>query len=42
MLSLRVRHSSIGLSVITMSDRKITYWQDYLDPIAVFDALGWP
>ncbi len=30
------------ISVITVTDRKITYWRDYLDPIAVFDALGWP
>ncbi len=30
------------ISVITITDRKITHWRDYLDPIAVFDALGWP
>jgi ketosteroid isomerase-like protein len=30
------------VSVITIKDRKITRWRDYLDPIAVFDALGWP
>ena len=30
------------VSVITIKDRKITHWRDYLDPIAVFDALGWP
>ena len=30
------------ISVITITDRKITRWRDYLDPIAVFDALGWP
>ena len=29
-------------SVITIKDRKITHWRDYLDPVAVFDALGWP
>jgi hypothetical protein len=23
-------------------DRKIAHWRDYLDPIAVFDAIGWP
>jgi hypothetical protein len=22
--------------------RKVTRWRDYLDPIAVFDAVGWP
>jgi uncharacterized protein len=30
------------VSVITIKDRKITHWRDYLDPVAVFDALGWP
>jgi uncharacterized protein len=30
------------ISVVTITDRKITRWRDYLDPLAVFDALGWP
>ena len=30
------------ISVITIEDRKIARWRDDLDPIAVFDALGWP
>jgi uncharacterized protein len=30
------------VSVITINDRKVTHWRDYLDPVAVFDALGWP
>ncbi|KAG0293468.1 hypothetical protein BGZ96_002810 [Linnemannia gamsii] len=30
------------VSVITIKDRKVTHWRDYLDPVAVFDALGWP
>ena len=30
------------VSVITIRDRKVTRWRDYLDPVAVFDALGWP
>jgi ketosteroid isomerase-like protein len=30
------------ISVITVEDRKITRWRDYLDPVAVFDAVGWP
>jgi uncharacterized protein len=30
------------VSVITITDRKVIYWRDYLDPVAVFDALGWP
>ena len=29
-------------SIITVKDRKVTHWRDYLDPIAVFDASGWP
>jgi ketosteroid isomerase-like protein len=29
-------------SVITIKDRKIIHWRDYLDPIAVFNAVGWP
>jgi ketosteroid isomerase-like protein len=28
------------ISVITIRDRKVTQWRDYLDPLAVFDALG--
>jgi limonene-1,2-epoxide hydrolase len=28
------------VSVITIRDRKVTHWRDYLDPLAVFDALG--
>jgi uncharacterized protein len=30
------------VSVITIKDRKIAHWRDYLDPVAVFDAVGWP
>lgn len=30
------------ISVVTIRDRQVTQWRDYLDPIAVFDALGWP
>jgi ketosteroid isomerase-like protein len=30
------------ISVLTIVVRKITHWRDYLDPVAVFDALGWP
>jgi uncharacterized protein len=30
------------ISVITLRDRQIVHWRDYLNPIAVFDALGWP
>jgi ketosteroid isomerase-like protein len=28
------------ISVITVKDRKITHWRDYLDPLAVFAAFG--
>jgi hypothetical protein len=28
------------ISVLTITDRKVTHWRDYLDPVAVFDALG--
>ncbi len=27
------------ISVVTIADRKITHWRDYLDPLRVFDAL---
>lgn len=30
------------VSVLTISNRQVTRWRDYLDPLAVFDALGWP
>jgi ketosteroid isomerase-like protein len=28
------------VSVITIQDRKVTHWRDYLDPLAVLEALG--
>jgi limonene-1,2-epoxide hydrolase len=28
--------------VLSITDRKIAHWRDYLDPLAVFDAIGWP
>ena len=30
------------VSVLSIADRKVVHWRDYLDPLAVFDALGWP
>lgn len=30
------------ISVLTLEGRKVISWRDYLDPFAVFDALGWP
>lgn len=28
------------ISVVTITDRKIAHWRDYLDPLRVFAALG--
>ncbi|MDE3205177.1 MAG: nuclear transport factor 2 family protein [Acidobacteriota bacterium] len=30
------------VSIITVENRKVARWRDYLDPIAVFEATGWP
>ena len=30
------------VSIVTVKDNKVTHWRDYLDPVAVFDAAGWP
>jgi ketosteroid isomerase-like protein len=30
------------ISVLTLREREVVHWRDYLDPVAVFDALGWP
>jgi len=30
------------VSIVTIKDRKVAHWRDYLDPLAVFNALGWP
>ena len=30
------------VSIVTIGDGKVTRWRDYLDPVAVFDAAGWP
>ena len=30
------------ISVLTVVDRKVSRWRDYLDPIDVFEAAGWP
>ncbi len=32
-------YSNRYVSVITLKDRKISYWRDYLDPLRVFAAL---
>jgi uncharacterized protein len=30
------------VSIVTIKGGKVTWWRDYLDPVAVFDAAGWP
>ncbi|WP_319436331.1 hypothetical protein [Mycobacterium sp. RTGN5] len=36
------RYANHFISVITIGDREIVRWRDYLNPVAVFNALGWP
>jgi ketosteroid isomerase-like protein len=35
-------YSNRFVSIITVKDNKVTHWRDYLGPIAVFNATGWP
>jgi uncharacterized protein len=35
-------YSNRYVSVITLQGRKVVHWRDYLDPVAVFEAVGWP
>ena len=35
-------YSNRYISVLSIVDRKVVHWRDYLDPLAVFDAVGWP
>ena len=30
------------VSIITVQDHKVTHSHDYLDPITIFEATGWP
>ncbi len=30
------------VSIVTIKNGKVTWWRDYLDPVAVFNAAGWP
>jgi ketosteroid isomerase-like protein len=30
------------VSIVTVENEKVTQWRDYLDPIAIFEATGWP
>ena len=36
------RYSNRFISVLTLRDGEVVHWRDYLNPVAVFDALGWP
>jgi ketosteroid isomerase-like protein len=36
------RYSNRYISVLTLRDGQVVHWRDYLDPVAVFDAIGWP
>ena len=36
------RYDNRFVSIVTITDGKVTRWRDYLDPVAVFDAAGWP
>ncbi|WP_264006293.1 nuclear transport factor 2-like protein [Mycolicibacterium sphagni] len=36
------RYAGRFISVITIQDREIVRCRDCLNPVAVFDALGWP
>ena len=33
------RYGNRYISVVTIKDRKVTEWRDYLDPLRVFAAL---
>jgi len=30
------------VSIVTIANHKVAHRRDYLDPIAVFDTVGWP
>ena len=36
------RYRNRFISVLTLRDGEVAHWRDYLNPVAVFDALGWP
>jgi ketosteroid isomerase-like protein len=36
------RYNNRFVSIITVQDTKVVHWRDYLDPIAIFEATGWP
>jgi hypothetical protein len=37
-VSTGARYTNRYISALTITDRKVTHWRDYLDPVAVFDA----
>jgi ketosteroid isomerase-like protein len=38
-LATRAAYDNHFISVVTIADRKVTHWRDYLDPLAVLTAL---
>jgi ketosteroid isomerase-like protein len=36
------RYANRYISVLTLREGEVAHWRDYLDPVAVFDAVGWP
>jgi ketosteroid isomerase-like protein len=36
------RYQNRFISVLTLRDGEVVHWRDYLNPVAVFNALGWP
>lgn len=36
----RRKYDNRFVSIVTIKNRKVVWWRDYLDPIAVLDALG--
>ena len=34
-------YASRYISVLAITSRQVTRWRDYLDPLAVFETLGW-
>ncbi len=35
-------YNNCFVSIVTIKNHKVTHWRDYLDPIAIFEATGWP
>jgi len=41
-VQIRRPYNNRFVSIITVTNTKVVHWRDYLDPIAVFEATGWP